>query len=499
MLETQDSYVDVLIIGAGLSGIGAACHLQRELPGASVAILESRPVSGGTWDLFRYPRVRSDSDMYTLGYRFAPWLAKKSIADGEDILRYIRSTAETFGVDQLIRYNQRAVRAEWSSENARWTVTIRNTQDGSESVIECGFLWGNTGYYRYDRGYRPEFPGEANFRGEFIHPQFWPSDFSAAGKNIVVIGSGATAMTLVPALAEQAQSVVLLQRSPTYVAARPDQDPVAQFLMRRLPDSLAYRIIRTKNVIGSTLIYQLSRRRPEAVKAKLREAIVEALPEGFDVDTHFAPRYNPWDQRLCLVTNGDLFTAISQGRVEVVTDTIDRFEEHEIVTTSGRRIPSDVVVTATGLELQFLGGMELFLDGAPCNLADHVAYKGIMVCDVPNLAMTFGYTNASWTLKADLTAAYVCRILRRMKRRGVSIVTPIAPSGELSDEPYIALSAGYITRAAATLPRQGLSRPWRLYQNYFLDTWLFRWSRLSDQLAMTNPAPRERESTTVAS
>ena len=482
MSSSPHEYVDVLIVGAGLSGIGAACHLRREMPGASIAILESRAVSGGTWDLFRYPHVRSDSDMYTLGYEFAPWLAPKSIAAGSDILAYIRETAERFRIADEIRYHRRAVRAEWSSATSRWRVTISHVDTDEQSVIECGFLWGNTGYYRYDRGYRPTFPGEEKFAGQFIHPQFWPDDFDPTGRRIVVIGSGATAMTLVPALANDAERVVLLQRSPTYVASRPDVDALAQFLMKWLPRTTAYRVIRWKNILGSTLIFQLSRRRPDAIKEKLREAIVEALPEGFDVDRHFSPRYNPWDQRLCLITNGDLFEQISQGRVEVVTDTIDHFTTDGIVTTDGTVIPADVVVTATGLELQFLGGMALSIDGASCNLADHVAYKGIMICDVPNLAMTFGYTNASWTLKADLTARYVCRVLKEMRRRGATSVVPPSPHGALSDEPYIALSSGYITRAASQLPKQGLVRPWRLYQNYFMDFWLFRLRGVRDHL-----------------
>lgn len=493
MTSAAFEYVDVLIVGAGLSGVGAACHLRRELPGTTFAILESRAVSGGTWDLFRYPAVRSDSDMYTLGYEFAPWLAPKAIAAGGDILRYIRETAEQFQIADSIRYHRRAVKAEWSSDTARWHVTVAHTDTGEQSVMECGFLWGNTGYYRYDRGYRPSFAGEESFEGQFIHPQFWPEGFDATGKRIVVIGSGATAMTLVPALATDAKQVVLLQRSPTYVAARPDVDAVAQFLMRRLPRRTAYRLIRWKNILGSTLIYQLSRRRPEVIKQKLRDAILEAVPEGFDVDRHFSPRYNPWDQRLCLITNGDLFEQISAGRVDVVTDTIDHFAAEGIVTSDGTVIPADVVVTATGLELQFLGGMELFLDGLPCDLADHVAYKGIMVCGVPNLAMTFGYTNASWTLKADLTARYVCRVLTAMKRRGATSVTPQSPVGALSDEPYIALSSGYITRAASQLPKQGLSRPWRLYQNYFMDFWLFRFRGAGDHLEFSHGRPqRER-------
>ncbi len=488
-------YVDVAIIGAGLSGVGAACHLMRECPTVTFALLESRGSVGGTWDLFRYPRVRSDSDMYTLGYEFAPWLAPKSIADGADILRYIQTTAERFGVMSHISFHRRVIRAEWSSDTARWRLTIRHGDSDETSILECGFLWGNTGYYRYDQGFRPTFPGEDTFTGQFIHPQFWPSDFDGAGKNIVVIGSGATAMTLVPALATNANKVVLLQRSPTYVASRPDVDRIAQLLMRLLPTRFAYGAIRIKNVIGSTLIYQLSRRRPDAVRTKLLDAVRDALPEGFDTATHFSPRYNPWDQRLCLITNGDLFEQISAGHVEMVTDTVDRIERDHIVLVSGRTISADIIVTATGLELQFLGGMELIVDGSTIDLADTVAYKGIMVCGVPNLAMTFGYTNASWTLKADLTARYVGRVLRTMRRRRVKIVTPRAPTDGLSDEPYIALSSGYITRGASQLPKQGLRRPWKLYQNYFMDFWLFRLRGVGDYLDFSNPPVQEHHST----
>jgi cation diffusion facilitator CzcD-associated flavoprotein CzcO len=427
--------------------------------------------------------------MYTLGYEFAPWLAPKSIADGADILRYIQSTADRCGVTPHITFERRVVRAEWSSDAARWRLTIQHGDSDLTSIIECNFLWGNTGYYRYDRGFRPSFAGEESFEGRFIHPQFWPEDYDGRGKNVVVIGSGATAMTVVPALAADAAKVFLLQRSPTYVASRPDVDRGAQWLMRALPARWAYGVIRAKNVVGSTLIYQLSRRRPEAVSGKLRDAVREALPEGFDVDTHFSPRYNPWDQRLCLITNGDLFEQISAGRVEMVTDTIDHIERNEIVLTSGARIPADIIVTATGLELQFLGGMDLVVNGQPVNLADKVAYKGIMVCDVPNLAMTFGYTNASWTLKADLTARYIGRVLRAMRRRKATIVTPRPPRDGISDEPYIALSAGYITRGASQLPKQGLRRPWKLYQNYFLDFWLFRLRRVDDQLTFSSATP----------
>lgn len=497
MTSSAAPYFDVVIVGAGLSGVGAACHLMRECPNFTFTVLESRNRIGGTWDLFRYPRVRSDSDMYTLGYEFSPWLAKKSIADGSDILSYIQDTSDRFDVTSRITFERRVIRAEWSSDVARWRLTVQHGDSEELSTVECNFLWGNTGYYRYDQGFRPSFQGEENFAGQFIHPQFWPDDYVGSEKNIVVIGSGATAMTLVPALAADAKKVVLLQRSPTYVASRPDTDRVAQWLMRRMSDRWAYRIIRYKNVLGSTLIYQLSRRRPSAVRAKLQQAVRDSLPPGFDVDTHFSPRYDPWDQRLCLITNGDLFERISTGSVEMVTDTIDHFEHDGLVLTSGRRIPADIVVTATGLELQFLGGMELVVDGAPIRLSEKIAYKGIMVCDVPNLAMTFGYTNASWTLKADLTARYVGRVLRAMRRRGADIVIPRPPTDGVSDEPYIALSAGYITRGASQLPQQGLRRPWKIYQNYFLDFWLFRLRRIDDSLDFSRAGDKVARGTNV--
>ena len=474
-------YVDVLIVGAGLSGIGAACHIQRESSDRSYAIVEARPVSGGTWDLFRYPNVRSDSDMYTLGYEFEPWLDKKSIADGDSILRYIRETARKYGVEDKIRYNTKVVSASWHSAEAKWTVVLEGAA-GVQSKVQCNFLWANTGYYRYDEGFRPHFEGEETFTGEIIHPQFWPEDLETQGKRVVVIGSGATAMTLVPALAKTSGHVTMLQRSPTYVAARPDVDAFANFLQSKLSTKAAFRLIRWKNVLASTLTYQLSRRRPEVIKKALRQGAIDALPEGFDVDTHFSPAYNPWDQRLCLVPNGDLFEAISNGSVDVVTDHIERFIPAGIVTTSGQTIEADLIVTATGLSVQLLGGMELYLDGHPLDVSSTVAYKGIMLTGVPNLAMTFGYTNASWTLKADLTARYICRLLNEMKRQKKRTCIPEFPGDGTSDAPYIELASGYISRVAHQLPKQGKKMPWRLYQNYFLDTALFRMRRVNDHM-----------------
>ena len=482
-------HVDVLILGAGLSGVGSACHLEAKRGGTTYAILEARDAIGGTWDLFRYPGVRSDSDMFTLGYSFEPWVGDKAIADGPSILEYIRTTARTHGIEDRIRFNRRAVAASWSTADARWTVEVECTDGGGREEITCGFLWGNTGYYRYDQGYRPDFPGEEHFGGTLVHPQHWPGDLEWAGRRIVVIGSGATAVTLVPALAEQAAHVTMLQRSPTYVVARPGEDRVADSLRRHLPAQWAHDVIRWKNVLLTQFSFALSRRAPDLVKRGIRKGVTEALPDGYDVDTDFTPRYNPWDQRLCLVPDGDLFAAITAGRADVVTDTIETFTETGIRLSSGIELEADIVVTATGLTMQLLGGIALDVDGTKVVPGESVAYKGIMLCGVPNLATTFGYTNASWTLKADLTAEYVCRLLDLMDERGMRQCTPLAPDPGLPTEPFIDFSSGYVTRAAADLPKQGATTPWRLHQNYLRDTWLLRFARVDDALALSNPAP----------
>jgi monooxygenase len=482
-------HVDVLILGAGLSGVGSACHLESKRPDTTYAILEARTAIGGTWDLFRYPGVRSDSDMFTLGYSFEPWVGDKAIADGPSILEYIRTTARTHGIEDKVRFNRRVVAASWSTHDAKWIVEIDRTDTGEREELSCGFLWGNTGYYRYDQGYRPDFAGEARFGGTIVHPQHWPEDLKWQGKRIVVIGSGATAVTLVPALSDEAAHVTMLQRSPTYIVARPGHDKVADSLRRYLPARAAHAVIRWKNVLLTQFSFALSRRRPDLVKQGIRKGVTEALPEGYDVDTDFTPRYNPWDQRLCLVPDGDLFEAISAGRAEVVTDTIDTFTESGIRLTSGRELEADIVVTATGLAMQLLGGIALDVDGTKVVPGETVAYKGIMLCGVPNLATTFGYTNASWTLKADLTAEYVCRLLNLMDARGMRQCTPLAPDPGQPTEPFIDFSSGYVARAAADLPKQGSTTPWRLHQNYLRDTWLLRFAKVDDALAMSNPGP----------
>ncbi|HEX4359308.1 MAG TPA: NAD(P)/FAD-dependent oxidoreductase [Pseudonocardia sp.] len=490
-------HVDVLIVGAGLSGVGAACHLQREIPGKSVAILEARSAIGGTWDLFRYPGIRSDSDMFTLGYSFKPWTDAKAIADGDSIRDYVRETAREHGVDKKIRFQHRVVNAEWSSTTARWTVHAHRDDTDEPVELTCSFLYTCAGYYRYDKGYTPEFPGIEEFAGQVVHPQHWPADLDYAGKKVVVIGSGATAVTLVPAMAEQAGHVTMLQRSPSYIVSMPSKDALADTLREKLPANVAYPIIRWKNVLLTMLTFQLSRHAPSVVKKALRKGVTAQLPEGYDVDRHFKPRYNPWDQRLCLVPDGDFFKAIRAGRSSVVTDRIDRFTKDGIRLASGAEVAADVVVTATGLNLQEIGGIALTVDGAPVSLPDTVAYKGIMLSGVPNFALTIGYTNASWTLKADLVGEYICRLLKQMDARGQQVVTPLAPEPGAALSPLLDLKSGYVQRSINLLPKQGPAAPWKAYQNYIRDLLLLRrgpvddglrFSRVSNLRAVAEPA-----------
>jgi monooxygenase len=481
-------HVDVLIVGAGLSGIGAACHLRRRCPGKTFAILEARGTIGGTWDLFRYPGVRSDSDMFTLGYSFRPWTDPQAIADGDSIRRYILQTAHEHGVDQHIRFHHRVLSAEWSSEHARWTVEAQRTDTAESVVLTCGFLFACSGYYRYDQGYTPQLPGIDRFTGRIVHPQQWPSDFDYTGKKVVVVGSGATAVTLVPAMAEKAAHVTMLQRSPSYVVSLPSRDGVTDALRRWLPPRVAYPLARWKNALIATLFFQLSRRAPGVMKALVRKGATAQLPAGYDVDTHFGPRYNPWDQRLCLVPDGDLFQAIRNGRASIVTDHIETFTEHGIRLASGTDLEADIVVTATGLNLLAIGGMSLRVDGADVELSDTVAYKGMMLSGVPNFALTLGYTNVSWTLKADLVSQYVCRLLNHMDQRGYQICTPIAPD-TLQRQPIIDLQSGYVLRSVNELPKQGPATPWRLHQNYPRDALFMRRGPLQDAAVQFSRAP----------
>lgn len=482
-------HFDVLVVGAGISGIGAGYHLQTHCPGRTYAILESRERLGGTWDLFRYPGIRSDSDMFTLGFSFRPWTGEKAIADGDAILRYLEDTAREFGIDRHIRYRHRVTAAAWSSEEALWTVTVE--AEGRTRQFSCSFLFLCAGYYDYARGHMPDFAGQADFRGRIVHPQFWTPDIDYADKQVVVIGSGATAVTLVPELAKQAAHVTMLQRSPTYIVARPSLDGIANWLRRHLPERTAYALTRWKNVLLNQYFFRLARRHPEKAKARLVDMVRCELQHGYDVATHFTPRYDPWDQRLCLIPDGDLFVAIREGRADVVTDHVARFTADGIALKSGKTLPADLIVAATGLEVQLMGGIPVTVDGAAIHWPDRLTYKGMMFSGVPNFAIAFGYTNASWTLKADLTASHVVRLLNRMARRGMRQVTP-EPQAPVTPTPFVDFTSGYIQRVAEILPRQGHRAPWRVHQSYTRDLLALRFGRIDDELVFSNPEPARR-------
>ncbi|MGI4879145.1 MAG: flavin-containing monooxygenase [Janthinobacterium lividum] len=480
-------HFDVLIVGAGLSGIGAGYHLQKLCPGKTYAIIEGRAAIGGTWDLFRYPGIRSDSDMYTLGYSFRPWREAKAIADGPSILDYVRDTAADHGIDRHIRFGHNVDGAAWSSADAQWTVTA--THDGAPVELTCNFLYMCSGYYDYAQGHAPDFAGSADFAGRIVHPQHWPADLDYAGKRVVVIGSGATAVTLVPAMARTAAHVTMLQRSPSYVVARPAVDGIADRLRRLLPAKLAYALVRWKNVLLGMMFFNQSRKNPAKVKGLILDGVRAQLGPDYDVDTHFTPAYNPWDQRLCLVPDADLFDAIRSGSASVVTDHIDHFTRDGIVLKSGAEVPADIIVTATGLNLSLLGNTRLTVDGAPVDLAKSFNYKGMMYSDLPNLASAFGYTNASWTLKADLTSEYVCRLLKHMDRTGARIATPRRDAGASGETPFLDFSSGYVTRSMAKFPKQGTTVPWKVHQNYVRDLLALRYGKVADgTMEFTAPA-----------
>jgi cation diffusion facilitator CzcD-associated flavoprotein CzcO len=472
-------HFDVLVVGAGLSGIGAAYHLQTLCPNKSYVVLEGRDAIGGTWDLFRYPGIRSDSDMYTLGYRFKPWREAKAIADGPSICNYVVETARENGIDKNIRFHHQVKRADWSSETSRWTV---ETERGPQKEIvrfTTNFLFMCSGYYDYAGGYAPEFPGSDKFAGRIVHPQKWPEDLDYKNKKVIVIGSGATAVTLVPEMAKDAAHVTMLQRSPTYVVSRPAEDARANWLRRNLPIKLAYMITRWFNVLFGMYFFNLARKRPAQVKKYLIDMVRQEVGPDVDVDTHFTPRYNPWDQRLCLVPDADLFSSIRSGKASVVTDTIDTFTPNGIKLKSGQELKADIIVTATGLKLQLLSGMQVTIDGVVQNMSQTMSYKGMMYSGVPNLASSFGYTNASWTLKCDLTCEYICRLLNFMERKGYSEARPRKDSS-VAEAPWLDFSSGYIQRARDVLPKQGTKRPWKLYQNYALDLLTLRYGKVDD-------------------
>ena len=490
-------HVDVVIIGAGLSGIGAACHLTRNTPNKSYAILEGRDTLGGTWDLFRYPGVRSDSDMHTLGYSFKPWKHEQAIADGPAILSYIRETAQQHDIEKHIRYNQKVELISWDSASATWSLTLK-VRGQKDTIITCNFIYSCTGYYRYDQGYTPEFVGINSFKGQIIHPQQWPENIDYAGKKVIVIGSGATAITLVPSMAKTAGHVTMLQRSPTYVVSRPSKDSFAAKLERYLPDQLAYRLTRWKNVLSQMILYRMSKRRPEYIREQLFKWTQRWLGEDFDVATHFSPSYKPWDQRLCLVPNGDLFRSLRKGTSTIVTDHISSFTEEGIQLKSGKTLDADIVVTATGLELLALGGMKIVVDGRSVDIPDTVQYKGMMLSDVPNLFVATGYTNASWTLKCDLTSEYVCRLINHMDKTHQQQCIPRTGNMSFNRVMSIGLESGYIKRSIDKFPREGAIAPWKLHQSYFLDLLQLRYGSVKDKYMEFSSTTEAAESSEAA-
>ncbi len=489
---TGIEHFDVIVIGAGLSGIGAACHLRTRCPGRSFIILEAREALGGTWDLFRYPGVRSDSDMVTLGYGFRPWKEAKAIAGGSSILEYIRETPREYGIEREIRFRHRVLAAAWSSVDARWTIEVARGPQREPARLTCSFLFTCSGYYDYAGGYMPDFPAIGSYAGTLVHTQAWPQDLDHAGRRVVVIGSGATAVTLVPALAATAAHVTMLQRSPTYMVALPTEDALSNRLRARLPAKLAYRIVRYRNILLGIFFYSQIRRKPALARARLIGMIAKQLGPDYDIGTHFTPSYSPWDQRLCLVPDGDLFHALRDGRAEIVTDTIERFTPTGIQLRSGRALDADIVVAATGLRLQMLGGMRVSVDGAAVDFAGTTLYRGLMCSGVPNLAISFGYTNASWTLKSDLGCAYVCRLLNYMARHGYGSSTPRHRRPLAADEPLLDFTSGYIRRGIGLFPGQGTKRPWRVRQNYVLDWLDFHLSPIDDGTLEFAPVPVRR-------
>jgi cation diffusion facilitator CzcD-associated flavoprotein CzcO len=470
--------IDVLIVGAGLSGIGAAKHLQMHSPQSSWCILESRDAIGGTWDLFRYPGIRSDSDMYTLGYSFKPWIDHKAIADGSTIRQYIQKTADENGITPHIRHGHSVAHASWSSSEACWTLTANQKNNDQPVVLKARFLYLCCGYYSYKNGYQPNFPGQASFKGDWVHPQFWPDKLNYEQKKVVVIGSGATAVTLVPEMAKKAAHVTMLQRSPTYVISRPAEDGFSLTLQKFLPSKLAYQITRAKNVILGMLSYQLARSQPEFVKRYLVKIAAKQLRSDEQAQ-HFSPDYKPWDQRLCLIPDGDLFKQIRRGHASVVTDTIQTVTENGLQLSSGQFLEADIIVSATGLSLNMLGDIQVTVDGQAFKPSQAMAYRGMCLSGLPNAIMTFGYTNASWTLKADLTAVYVCRLLNYMRQHGYRKVVPVRDAS-VAEQDYLSFTSGYVQRASSILPKQGSRAPWQVNQNYIKDIFLIKYARLND-------------------
>lgn len=480
-MDTSTNHFDVIIVGAGLSGIGAAHHLTTKCPDHTFAIFEARPRMGGTWDLFKYPGIRSDSDMYTLGYNFRPWLDKKALADGPSILQYIKDTAREGGYEDKIRYNHKVANSNWSTEKAKWEIDIAVPGESQMKKYTCNFLFACSGYYSYDAGYTPDFEGKDDYKGTFIHPQAWPEELDYTDQKVVVIGSGATAVTIVPEMAKKASKVTMLQRSPTYIMTVPEQDALANFMNKYLPNKLAYLFTRWRKISMGLLFYKACRKWPKLMGGLLVKGMKKELSDHVkDADTQLTPKYNPWDQRLCAVPDGDLFESVKSGKADIVTDHIDRFTVKGIQLKSGEELEADIVVCATGLAMKFLGGMTMTIDGQEMDASERLVYRGMMFSDIPNMAQAFGYTNASWTLKCDLTCDYVCRLLNYMKKNNLKQVTPRVTDPSIQKEPLLDFNSGYVLRAIDDLPKQGSKTPWKLFQNYFLDLISYRYSSLKD-------------------
>jgi monooxygenase len=478
-----DSYFDVLIVGAGISGIGGAVHLSQKCPGKSFAILEGRDRLGGTWDLFKYPGIRSDSDMYTLGFEFKPWTDAKAIADAPAILKYLDETVQEFDLAEHIRLQTRVKALAWSSEEACWSVTCEVGPDKRIETLRAGFLFMGTGYYSYTDPYRPEFAGQGDFKGPVIHPQFWPETLDYKGKNVVIIGSGATAVTLVPAMADSgARHMTMLQRSPSYIVSRPAEDRLANWLRKTLPGGLAYRIARWKNILLARLLFTQAQAKPEKTKEMIMKRARAALGDDYDVQTHLSPSYNPWDQRMCLIPDNDMFRVMRDSKAEIVTGQIDRFTATGIKLTNGREIPADIIITATGLKMELLSGVSVTVDGEAIKLGDCIGYKGFMYSGIPNVAVAMGYSNASWTLKADLVSNYMCRLLNYMDAKGLRVAIPDASGVSPIKEPMMNLSSGYVQRALAGLPKQGDREPFKTHHDYYLDRKNLRHGPLDDHM-----------------
>ena len=478
-MSNQLPVYDVIVVGAGLSGIGAAYHLQHECPGKTFVVLESRDTMGGTWDLFKYPGIRSDSDMFTLGFPFSPWENPKAIADGPSILQYIKDTAAKFGIDKKILYNHKVADASWSDAEKMWTLTITSHQNVSATTLKCKFLLMCSGYYNYDNGYTPEFPGYNNFKGQIVHPQKWTSDIDYTNKRVVVIGSGATAVTLVPEMSKKAAKVTMLQRTPTFIMTLPSVDKVAQLAQKLLPAKAAYKVVRWKNVLLGIAFFNASRSWPNAVRKLIQKGIKKEIGEKYN-QADFNPPYNPWDQRLCLVPDSDLFKSVKEGKAEIVTDQIERFTEKGILLKSGKELEADLIVTATGLKVQLLGGMTVHVNGVLGDSGQAHAYRGVMLSDVPNFAFTVGYTNASWTLKCDLSCRFVTKVLNYMDKNNYSVCVPRFDSTIFKSEPLLDFNAGYVLRSLDKIPKQGSKHPWKVHQNYIKDLMSLEWSGVDD-------------------